>query len=242
MNHLKTLWDLQQMRLRYQEFKNQLKTSPLVKMLEQARQQEEGAGQALRQKEERYHRQTQALRRKEMDYETSGQKRESLRQKLYGGEVANPKELHNLERQLESAEKEINHLEEELVNLTIEKETLNEQLVSERENWESTNNRYLEIENKYETWKQSIEAELSQAAAIYRQLSGEVAPELLSMFNDLRRQFHGKVLARVESGACGGCRVMVPMMILNQIRAGQKLVRCESCGRVLYLESGNKNS
>ncbi|MHB1419240.1 MAG: zinc ribbon domain-containing protein [Bacillota bacterium] len=238
MIDLKDLWNLQQMRLRYNETKNQLKSNPLVLEMEQARQLQEKKAQTLRKKEELYHQQNQTVRRKEMDYETMGEKQESLRQRLYGGEVANPKELHNLELQLEGTAKEISQFEEELLNLTIEKENFKEQLDAERSNWVLANNSYQEIRNKYEDWKLGIEAELAQAAAEYRQLSGQVAPDLLKIFNEQRPQFNGKVLARVDAGTCGGCRVKVPAMIINQIKSSEKPVRCESCGRILYLETG----
>jgi len=42
-------------------------------------------------------------------------------------------------------------------------------------------------------------------------------------------------VAKVEGGACQGCRISLPMNLLQKARSGNSLVQCSSCERVLYL-------
>jgi predicted nucleic acid-binding Zn-ribbon protein len=39
----------------------------------------------------------------------------------------------------------------------------------------------------------------------------------------------------VERGLCRGCGVTLPSGDVQRARAGQELVRCNSCGRILYV-------
>jgi predicted nucleic acid-binding Zn-ribbon protein len=48
-----------------------------------------------------------------------------------------------------------------------------------------------------------------------------------------RRQ--GRAVAKVERGMCGGCRISLPMTVLQKARSGLDVVQCVSCERILYV-------
>jgi uncharacterized protein len=40
-------------------------------------------------------------------------------------------------------------------------------------------------------------------------------------------------IVRVQLGSCGGCHYNLPPQTVNEVRAGQRLMLCEGCGRIL---------
>jgi predicted nucleic acid-binding Zn-ribbon protein len=42
-------------------------------------------------------------------------------------------------------------------------------------------------------------------------------------------------VAHVERGMCKGCRITLPMSVLQKARAGVGLVQCVSCERILLV-------
>ncbi|MFC2072406.1 C4-type zinc ribbon domain-containing protein, partial [Chloroflexota bacterium] len=44
----------------------------------------------------------------------------------------------------------------------------------------------------------------------------------------------GTAIANVEQGICRGCRILLPITELQRARSSS-LVRCSSCGRILFL-------
>ena len=58
----------------------------------------------------------------------------------------------------------------------------------------------------------------------------------LEIYQALRISKQGKAVARVEQGMCQGCRISLPSNQLQLVRAGNRLVQCGSCQRIIYME------
>lgn len=41
-------------------------------------------------------------------------------------------------------------------------------------------------------------------------------------------------MAELNNERCGGCNMSLPAAMLGQIRAGERLIECDNCGRILY--------
>jgi predicted nucleic acid-binding Zn-ribbon protein len=55
----------------------------------------------------------------------------------------------------------------------------------------------------------------------------------LGLYEKLRSLKQGRGVSRVERGACQGCRISLPTHIVQRVRAGNELVQCTSCERIL---------
>jgi len=42
-------------------------------------------------------------------------------------------------------------------------------------------------------------------------------------------------VVKVERGMCQGCRISLPMSVLQKARSGFDVVQCVSCERILYV-------
>ena len=61
-----------------------------------------------------------------------------------------------------------------------------------------------------------------------------IEPRLLATFEQVAKGRKGLGIARVVDGLCSACRVRVRPHLYNQIRAGDQILQCESCVRILY--------
>lgn len=65
-----------------------------------------------------------------------------------------------------------------------------------------------------------------------------IQPRLLRLYERVRAGRTNTVLAAVTpDGACGHCFNMIPIQEQAEIRGGEALARCESCGVILYPDS-----
>ena len=46
----------------------------------------------------------------------------------------------------------------------------------------------------------------------------------------------GLAVVPVTDGSCQGCFGMMPAQVINEIRMKDKIVMCENCARMLYIE------
>jgi predicted nucleic acid-binding Zn-ribbon protein len=67
-----------------------------------------------------------------------------------------------------------------------------------------------------------------------RELEAALPPALLGKFKRLLQGRHGKAVATVEGGACGGCRTRLRGPVLARLREADEVQFCENCQRVIF--------
>ena len=85
------------------------------------------------------------------------------------------------------------------------------------------------VDRQAELGKRIAELEVQRAEEI-----GELDAGLLELYNQLVPNKEGRAVAKVERGACGGCRISLPTNVLQRARSGATLVRCSNCERILF--------
>ena len=154
-------------------------------------------------------------------------------EKLFSGEIKNPKELTNLQHEVDMLKARRDQLEEKALGV-IDQVELSENSVARLSSELET------LKAEWQRQQQQLSNELERLKAILsdlrhkRQLlTDEIAPETIEFYQELRRE-KGMAVARVEQGICRGCRISLPSADLQRVRSGN-LMQCSSCGRILFL-------
>lgn len=66
-------------------------------------------------------------------------------------------------------------------------------------------------------------------------LTEPVEPAALDLYSRLFAKKPDAAVVALENGICGGCHMKVVLGTVQQLRAGETITQCESCGRILYL-------
>jgi uncharacterized protein len=96
--------------------------------------------------------------------------------------------------------------------------------------------------------KQQVEAEKARArertATDQKQLEGLQAerktlvtglrPKVYSLYERVRKKWHGSAAAEVVDGRCSACQILLRPQFFQDLRHSEELMQCESCGRILY--------
>ena len=152
---------------------------------------------------------------------------------LFSGRIKNPKELTNLQHEVEALKAQRDQLEEKALEIIDQVEqseasvaTISSELETLRAEWQHQ--------------QQQLSAEMEQVKAILsdlrnkrQHLSNEIDSQIIEFYQELRKE-KGTAIARVEQGICRGCRISLPITDLQRARGGN-LVQCGSCGRILFL-------
>lgn len=153
--------------------------------------------------------------------------------KLYSGEIRNPKELTNLQHEVEGLRAKRSQLEDKVLALMEQVELAMASVASR-----SSGLKALEVEWRSEQQQLSKDMEqlktiLSELNHKRQQLLARIAPQAVELYNELKKQ-KGTAVAKVEQGICRGCRISLPITEVQRARS-DSLVRCSSCGRILFL-------
>lgn len=164
-------------------------------------------------------------------------KRRDYEQKMYGGLVRNPKELQDMQEEVEMLARSIDALETKALTLMDELEKQRAVLKDLEKTTSECEAHLRQVEEQYKREKERLESELVELGQ-RRQVGVEGIPaDLLRKYEDLRARKSNIAIVMVSGAICPACRVTLPTDTLRDLQAGNRLLFCESCGRMLFAES-----
>jgi hypothetical protein len=156
-----------------------------------------------------------------------------IEKKLYGGKIFNSKELSSLQQETEDIKKRRSALEDKSLGLMDQVELTRKAIVSSKDE-------LAKQEIQLQTQQQQLTAELVQLKAAQtaledkrKQIAVLIDADTLFTYQELRKR-KGLAVAKVEQGICQGCRITLPNTDLQRAKGGG-IVRCSSCGRIIFL-------
>lgn len=87
---------------------------------------------------------------------------------------------------------------------------------------------------KLEAEKAKVEAAMASDSGARAQLSKQVERDILRTYERIRRRSGGVAFVPVRERRCGACRMTVPHSQYVELRHGNSVEPCESCGRLMY--------
>ena len=152
---------------------------------------------------------------------------------LFSGRIKNPKELTNLQHEVDTLKAKRDQLEDKALEIMDQVE-LSENIIA------TTGNQLETLKSEWHRQQQQLSDKMEKLKAILsdlrhkRQLmSDEIDPGAIESYEKLRKE-KGIAVAKVEQGICHSCRISLPTSELQEARSAG-LVQCSSCGRILFL-------
>jgi len=172
----------------------------------------------------------------EQKIRTKRNKLEQSESSLYAGNIKNPKELQDLQKEVASLKSVISEYENEQMEQMIlieqiekEKSIHEDQLNSANKKLELRQKDLVEESKRIETQRSKLLTE--------REISLSQVPELLILtYDDLRKKKSGVAVARVEDQTCSICGTSLTPAECQAAKSSTKIFTCSSCGRVLYAD------
>jgi predicted nucleic acid-binding Zn-ribbon protein len=156
-----------------------------------------------------------------------------LETRLYDGSVRNPKELTDLQRELDSFKDRRTKLDEQGIALLDSVEAATRSLDLARADLERLEREWAEDQDRLMATRARAESELDALNGQRGQRTKGMESGPLNLYEHLRNTKQGRAVSRVERGICQGCRVSLPTHLSQRLRVGRELVQCPRCERIL---------
>lgn len=232
-DQLKLLVDLQKVDGEIYRLRRRLEAQPA----EAARLKEEHQRltQGLQQVEARYKALEVKRNQKENDL---GQKEEQIKKlQVQLFQVKTNKEYTAMQKEIEGFKADKSVFEEEVLKLMEEIDGAKAQVASERDQLKT---READLKSKLD----GIEQESQRSKASIEELKGKrgavvpkVDPTILAQYERILERKEGLALVPVVGDSCGGCHMILPPQAVNEVQIATRLVPCEKCARILYVET-----
>jgi len=151
------------------------------------------------------------------------QKIQATEQSLYSGSVKNPKELRDME----------NELEDEMLEAMVQVEDGQVVVADARQALNNVQALWAGSQTDLLDEKQRLETELEGLRGQRKQAAAAVEPASLTKYEALRLKKRGQAVALLQGDTCVSCGVEQTSMIAQQVRQGIQIIYCGSCGRIL---------
>jgi predicted nucleic acid-binding Zn-ribbon protein len=196
--------------------------------LRQAQQALESAQRALQQRQK-------ALRAAEQELADLAARIKTHNDRLYSGNVTNPRELGSLQQEVQHL-RELHSAQEDRVLEAMAAAEEAQALAASQKTQQETADKTRQQEQTMLTERQrQVEARL---AALQQRRQNQAAgcdSALLQRYEQIRRARGGKAVVLAEGGTCQGCRVSLSASDMQHLRTSADVTTCSNCGRILYL-------
>jgi uncharacterized protein len=174
-------------------------------------------------------------RKADADVEQVKARRARDQKRLDQGQVGSPKELQNLQHEIETLERRISDLEDAELDVMERLETAQSQLDQLQASIGEYDERLRGLEKRRDEALADIDREVRDAESERAQIVSGVPDDLLKLYERLRGSHGGVGAAALVQRRCQGCRLELNAADLRDIAAApeDEVLRCEECQRIL---------
>lgn len=204
----------------------------LIEELKARRNEEEAAVKAIEEKLK-----ANQIKRKQMELDLSSKEDgiKKLQTQLY--QLKTNKEYQTMQHEIEGQKADNSRIEDGILTLMEEAENLNRDLAKEKTLFGDAEKHLNEDKKEIEAEIASLGGSISALEAQRNEITALVDKKVLAHYEKVLANRDGVALSAVKSHSCQGCFMNLPPQVINEIKMKDKMVTCESCARILYIEN-----
>jgi predicted nucleic acid-binding Zn-ribbon protein len=156
--------------------------------------------------------------------------------KLYSGTVSNLKEMMGIKSEIDDLKKQVDRMDTEILE---QMETLDGLKGKESSLLKIIEERKAEIgrlESEITQLESDIRSSVSNLEGEVSNVRGRISEDVLVLYDRLRKEKDGRVVATVKGGACSVCNMTLPFEKVEKMNDREQYYRCEFCRRIIVIE------
>ncbi len=150
-------------------------------------------------------------------------------------QVKSNDEYRAMQRQIDGAKEDVSAKEDLILAKFDEAESLQAELNNRKKELEIGMVEVGKQEAELEKETSRLKAELDKQKAERAELIGLIPEDLLSQYDVIVRARGGIGVAEARNEHCQECHVRLRPQVYEELRLGQKILKCDSCTRILYI-------
>ena len=159
-------------------------------------------------------------------------------QQLYGGKVVNPREVENINREVEMLKRHRWDLDGKILEVMEELPPIKARFEGHEKVVGELKAQLREYQKKVLAAKEQLEAQFKEAMGRRAALVAAVPAPLLARYEQVRQKNGGIGMADAQKdGRCGQCGTLLPTKTIEAAKEG-RVVTCEACHRIVYATDG----
>jgi predicted nucleic acid-binding Zn-ribbon protein len=150
-------------------------------------------------------------------------------------EVKTNKEYLAMQHEIAMAQDGVRILEDQILELLVDADDISARIKAAETALAADQKSVEEERRSREQQRGQVDRELAELATARAAVERELSPPYVALFNTVSLKHRGSAIVEARDGHCTACFVRLRPQIANEIRRGDRVIQCESCGRILYL-------
>lgn len=146
------------------------------------------------------------------------------------------KEYQIMLQQIGDAKADTSLIEDKILGLFEQSDKAKTEVEQEKQKLKEEEKLFLEQKKKVDDRIKEIESRLTQLESQRKQVSPDIEPKILEQYERILLNRDGLAIVSVKDNTCKGCNMFVPPQVINLIKMYERLITCEVCNRILYIE------
>ncbi len=169
----------------------------------------------------------------ELDVQGLSEKIADAESRLYGGRIANPKELSDLQKDVESLKRHRGTLEEQQLEALIQAETAETQALAGQAAVQTAEAEAAKTQGDLLAERATLKARVETLEIEREAMLAPIPIADREVYERLRPTKRGRAVSRLDDGNCSTCGVAPSSSRGQDARQGNELILCSNCGRIL---------
>ncbi len=171
---------------------------------------------------------------KELELASKEEAAKKLQTQLYA--LKTNKEYQVMLQQIQDAKADSSVIEDKILELFDKADKAKLEIEQEKLKLKDEEKLFIEQKKKVEDRIKVIDDRLSQLESQRTQIIPEVEPKMLAQYDRILFSRDGLAIVQVKNNSCAGCNMLVPPQVINLIKMYERIITCEVCNRILYIE------
>ena len=172
---------------------------------------------------------------KELELASKEENIKKLQTQLY--QLKTNKEYQAMLQQMEGEKANASVIEDHLLELFERADKIKNDIAQEKQRLQEEEKVYQEQKKNIQDKIKEIEDRLAQLEAQRKQIIPNIDQKMLAQYERILQNRDGLAIVSVRDNSCQGCNMFVPPQVINLIRMYERIITCEVCNRILYIEN-----
>lgn len=172
----------------------------------------------------------------ELELKTLQEKRERFQKQLYSGSVSNPRQLSDLQGEVDMLGREIGKIEDEMLELLELLESTGASITQKEAQLAELKEQLAKVRSDSASTEDRLKGEISELETQRRESAAKIDPPLLRRYEQIRVRAGNVGIVNITGSMCPACRIALPSETIKEAKAGRVGLTCDNCGRLLYWE------
>ena len=170
---------------------------------------------------------------KELELASKEESAKKLQTQLYL--LKTNKEYQAMLQQIQDAKADASIVEDKILELFDASDKIKTEVEREKQKLKEEEKLFFDQKKKIEDRIKEVDDRLAQLEALRIQVTPDIEPKILAQYERILLNRDGLAIVTVKDNSCKGCNMFVPPQVINLIKMYERLITCEVCNRILYI-------